>query len=302
VPLVALVLGAALVAACAGSGPDAEDAGPAPSAAPSPAPVSPAPVSPTPVSPTTATVPAVPVTTPVTTEAPTTIAPVTGSPTTEADTTGAEDTAETAVVEDPPAAASEGRSGGFTFEASAITPEVAARMVSVSWRQGCPVPLEALRYLRIGYWGFDGAVHVGELVVNADAVDAMAGAFGRLFDAGFPIRRMQLVDDYGGDDNTSIEADNTSAFNCRAATGSSNWSQHSYGLAIDVNPIENPYVYGDGTTSHAASEPYLDRSVGLPGMAVEGGVLVSAFDAVGWGWGGRWASPVDYQHFSASGG
>ena len=99
---------------------------------------------------------------------------------------------------------------------------------------------------------------------------------------------MQLVDHYGGDDFRSIEADNTSAFNCRAATGSTHWSQHAYGLAIDVNPIENPYVSG-GTSSHPASRPYLDRSRRRPGMAYEGGVLVEAFRAAGWGWGGSWA-------------
>ena len=106
---------------------------------------------------------------------------------------------------------------------------------------------------------------------------------------------------YGGDDFRSIEADNTSAFNCRAATGSSRWSQHAYGRAIDVNPIENPYVSG-GASSHPASRPYLDRSRHQPGTAYAGGVLVEAFRAAGWGWGGSWSGGVqDYQHFSASG-
>ena len=112
---------------------------------------------------------------------------------------------------------------------------------------------------------------------------------------------MKPIQAYGGDDFRSIEADNTSAFNCRAATGSSRWSNHAYGLAIDINPIENPYVSG-GTTSHPASEPYLDRSRVRPGMAVEGGALVRAFDARGWGWGGRWSGTKDYQHFSPNGG
>jgi hypothetical protein len=200
------------------------------------------------------------------------------------------------------AGAGGGAGGDFTFEVSTITADVAARMVGVSWRAGCPVPLDGLRYLRIGYWGFDGGAHVGELVVNADAVDAMRSAFGQLFASGFPIRRMQLVDDYGGDDDTSIDADNTSAFNCRSATGSSSWSQHAYGRAIDVNPIENPYVYADGTTTHPASEPYLDRSTIRPGMARDGGSLVAAFGNAGWGWGGWWGGPTDYQHFSATGG
>jgi hypothetical protein len=187
------------------------------------------------------------------------------------------------------------------FQISAIGADLQARMVPASWRPGCPVPMEDLRYLQISYWGFDDAAHVGELVVNASATEAMRGVFSRLFAARFPIRQMRLVDDYGGDDSTSIEADNTSAFNCRQATGSTNWSQHALGLAIDVNPIENPYVYGNGTSDHVASGPYLDRSVVRPGMAAEGGVLVEAFDSQGWGWGGRWASPVDYQHFSANG-
>jgi D-alanyl-D-alanine carboxypeptidase len=111
---------------------------------------------------------------------------------------------------------------------------------------------------------------------------------------------MVPVDAYGGSDSRSIEADNTSAFNCRSVEGTSRWSEHAYGRAIDVNPIENPYVDG-GHTSHRASVPYLDRSRRRPGMAYEGGVLVGAFDAIGWGWGGRWTSVKDYQHFSASG-
>ena len=98
---------------------------------------------------------------------------------------------------------------------------------------------------------------------------------------------MELVDRYGGSDFASIEADNTSAFNCRPVEGTSRWSNHAYGRAIDVNPIENPYVYSNGTSSHRASGPYLDRSLRRRGTAYEGGALVEAFDAVGWGWGGR---------------
>ena len=155
--------------------------------------------------------------------------------------------------------------------------------------------------MTLSYWGFDGEPHEGELVVNADAVDAMRGAFGRLFSARFPIRSMRLVDDFGASDFTSIEADNTSAFNCRErSTGGGVWSQHTYGRAIDVNPIENPYVT-NGTTSHPASQPFLDRSNVRAGMAVAGGPLVDAFAAAGWGWGGYWSSPTDYQHFSSTG-
>jgi hypothetical protein len=165
------------------------------------------------------------------------------------------------------------------------------------------VPLADLRRLRIGYFGFDRRARVGEMIVHADAVDAVHRAFEALFRARFPIRRMRLVDDYGASDYASIEADNTSAFNCRRATGSSRFSEHAYGRAVDVNPIENPYVYPDGTTVHKASRPYLDRSRHRPGMAFHGGVLVRAFERVGWGWGGDWQPPSakDYQHFSATG-
>jgi hypothetical protein len=189
--------------------------------------------------------------------------------------------------------------------AASVTPLPAAmraRMAGVSWHPGCPVSLNDLRLVRVPYRGFDGTAHRGLLVVNRDAAPAIVAVMRTLYGAGFPIRRMRPVDAYGGSDTRSIAADNTSAFNCRRATGSTNWSEHAYGRAIDVNPIENPYVAG-GRTEHPASARYLDRSRSAPGMAVEGGVLVRAFDAVGWGWGGRWSGSVkDYQHFSASGG
>ena len=176
-----------------------------------------------------------------------------------------------------------------------------AQMTGVSWHRGCPVGLDDLRLITLTYRGFDGKAHTGRLVANKGATGALVAVFRRLYAANFPIRRMEPVDRYGGDDFRSIEADNTSAFNCRAATGSSHWSNHAYGLAIDVNPIENPYVSG-GRSSHPASAPYLDRSRHDPGMAYAGGVLVEAFRAVGWGWGGSWSGSVhDYQHFSHNG-
>jgi hypothetical protein len=206
-----------------------------------------------------------------------------------------------AVVLVAASAASAGTRAGFTASVSPIGPALAKRMTGVSWHPGCPLPISALRLVRASYWGFDGRPHRGELVVDGSVAGPVVTALHRLHDARFPIRRMQLVDDYGGDDFRSIEADNTSAFNCRNATGSTHWSEHAYGRAIDVNPIENPYVDG-GTTSHPASRPYLDRSRHRPGMAYDGGVLVETFRSVGWGWGGDWTGSVhDYQHFSANG-
>jgi hypothetical protein len=176
----------------------------------------------------------------------------------------------------------------------------ARRMTGVSWRPGCPVALRDLRLLTLSHWGFDGRARTGRLVVHEDVAPELVAAFRRLHAARFPIRRMVPVDAYGASDFRSIEADNTSAFNCRYVEGTSRWSEHAYGRAIDVNPIENPYVSG-GRTSHRASRPYVERTPRRPGMAFEGGTLVSAFDAIGWGWGGRWRSVKDYQHFSASG-
>ena len=117
-----------------------------------------------------------------------------------------------------------------------ITPALAARLTGTSWRPGCPVPLADLRYLTVLHHRFDGTVDTGELVVNAQVADSLVTVFRTLFDDGYPIRSMRLVDDYGASDDASMAADNTSAFNCRAVTGGTGWSEHSYGLAVDVNP------------------------------------------------------------------
>jgi hypothetical protein len=201
----------------------------------------------------------------------------------------------------PPPRPPRARRRTFAFESRPLPPSIQERITGSSWHTGCPVALDRLRYIKMDHWGFDGRLRHGEMIVDATVVSAVRGAFRRLFAARFPVRRMHLVDDYGADDYRSIEADNTSSFNCRRATGSTRWSEHAYGRAIDINPIENPYVYANGTTSHPASRPYLDRSRNIRGIAREGGVLVKAFDAVGWGWGGRWSPATDLQHFSATG-
>ncbi len=174
-------------------------------------------------------------------------------------------------------------------------------MTGVSWRPGCPVALGELRMLTVSHWGFDGRRRTGRLVVHETAARSLRTVFRQLYAARFRVRKIVPIDAYGGSDFQSIEADNTSAFNCRRATGSSSWSEHAYGRAIDINPIENPYVE-NGRVYHDASRTYVSRQPVRKGMAVEGGALVRAFDAIGWGWGGRWTGSVkDYQHFSGSG-
>jgi D-alanyl-D-alanine carboxypeptidase len=179
---------------------------------------------------------------------------------------------------------------------------VTAARLPYSWHRGCPVAPAQLRRVRLTYWGFDRRAHTGALVVNASAVGDVVRVFRRLYAARFPIRRMRPIDAYRGIDERSLNADNTAGFNCRyvIGPGPKRWSAHAYGLAIDVDPVENPYLES-GRVHPRAGRAYLNRSRVRPGMAVPGGVLVHAFAAVGWSWGGRW-TPPDYQHFSKTGG
>jgi hypothetical protein len=184
----------------------------------------------------------------------------------------------------------------------AVAPVTRAQLGS-SWHLGCPVAPSSLRRLRLGYWGFDGQPHVGTLVVSSGAVGDVTVVFRRLYRARFPIRRMRPITAYGANDERSLAADNTAAFNCRYAVGPGprRWSVHASGLAIDVNPVENPYLES-GRVHPRAGRAYLDRSNVRPGMAARGGLLVRAFASVGWQWGGRWSGTPDYQHFSKTGG
>jgi hypothetical protein len=179
---------------------------------------------------------------------------------------------------------------------------VTASELGKSWRSGCPVSPSGLRAVRVTYFGFDHHAHTGELVVNASVAMTIGSIFRRLYEDRFPIRRMVPVSVYGGDDDASMAADNTSAFNCRAAvsSGPHHWSMHAYGEAVDVNPVENPYIY-NGEVLPPNGAAYADRSRNSPGMAKPGGSLVRAFAAYGWGWGGNWSSSKDYQHFSTNG-
>ncbi|WP_239129975.1 M15 family metallopeptidase [Sinosporangium siamense] len=180
--------------------------------------------------------------------------------------------------------------------------EVTRNEVKYSWRPGCPVSLGDLRKVTLTYWGFDDKPHTGELVVNKAVTGDITTVFKKLYDWRFPIARMQLVDVYKGSDFDSIEVDNTSAFNCRPATGSSKWSQHAYGRAIDINPRENPYVSSDGSVAHTNARKFAKRPLDKPGVINPGDRVVKAFKAEGWEWGGYWTPIRDYQHFSKAGG
>lgn len=199
------------------------------------------------------------------------------------------------------APAPHGSADPFRGTAEPLSPQLRERMTGVSWRPGCPVGLDRLRLLRVRHWGFDGRVRRGRLVVHRDSAQPMLRVMRELYDLRFPIRRMRLVDAYGADDRRSMAADNTSAFNCRFVAGTSRWSEHAFGHAIDVNPIENPYVTSDGYVSPPAGAPYKDRSQQAKGLIHRRGPVVAAFASIGWEWGGNWGWPKDYQHFSAGG-
>jgi D-alanyl-D-alanine carboxypeptidase len=185
--------------------------------------------------------------------------------------------------------------------AAATIGRIDPAQITASWHPGCPVGPEQLRLLTIPYVGFDGGEHIGELVVNVAVADAVAGVFTRLHDARVPIRRMDRIDAYAGDDDASTRANNTSGFNCRENTGGGAWSEHAYGKAVDINPVQNPYVYRDGHVLDPAAAPYVDRTRREPGMIHPDDVVVRAFASIGWGWGGDFDSVKDYQHFSAGG-
>jgi hypothetical protein len=198
----------------------------------------------------------------------------------------------------------------LTFQAAVqpLPPAVKSELRTAhEWHPGCPVPLSGLRVLTVTTWGFDARAHTGQLVVNAKAAAPLTSVFRQLYEMRFPIRHMGLSDAYGPVRSRPADGDVTASFECRQAvpspctggTGTGSWSEHAYGEAVDLNPVENPYV-GCGMTRDRASRPYLDRSRLRPGMVSPR--VVAAFRSVGWGWGGSWSgSTKDYMHFSATG-
>jgi hypothetical protein len=188
--------------------------------------------------------------------------------------------------------------GRFHSMIQAVPASVLARS---TWTRGCPVAASHLRYVTVSFRGFDGLAHTGELLVNERAAGPLVTVFGKLFAAGYPIERMRVTSAAElnapptGDDNT------TAVFACRPVRGQKAWSQHAYGLAVDVNPFQNPYHKGDVVLPELATS-YLDRGHVRPGMIRPDGPVVRAFASVGWPWGGDYSSLKDYMHFSANGG
>jgi hypothetical protein len=186
-----------------------------------------------------------------------------------------------------------------------LVPAERAQLTGEFWHTGCPVALSGLRLLQVSYWDFDGSVQTGQLVVNRRAAAPLARVFRQLYRLHFPIRHLRFADAYGPKRERPGDRDVSGSFECRRAvpspcgSGTGNWSMHAYGLAVDLNPIENPYT-GCGRTREPASVPYLNRSRIRAGMVTP--AVVRAFRSVGWGWGGSWSgSTKDYMHFSSTG-
>lgn len=188
-----------------------------------------------------------------------------------------------------------------------LAPPLRDELTGRFWHAGCPVRLSGLRLLTVSHWDFHGRVQTGHLVVNQSFAAPLAKVFRRLHELRFPIRHMRFGDAYGPAGVRPADGDVTYSFECRQAvpspctggSGTGSWSEHAYGRAIDLNPIENPYV-GCGRSRERASRPYLNRARLRRGMVTP--AVVQAFRSIGWGWGGSWSGNTrDYMHFSASG-
>lgn len=187
--------------------------------------------------------------------------------------------------------------GVFTATIGPIPADVLARS---SWTEECPVTVDELRYLTMSHYGFDGEFHTGEMIVNASVAEDIVWVFKKLHDARFPIEDMRVTSSADIDAPPTGDGNRTASFECRPSVGSTTWSQHAFGLAVDINRFHNPYIRGELVLPELASY-YLDRTLGEPGMIVEGDVVHQAFTELGWGWGGSWNSLKDWMHFSQNG-
>jgi hypothetical protein len=189
-----------------------------------------------------------------------------------------------------------------------LSPSVRAQLKDGGfWHQGCPVGLSDLRLVTVSYRDFYDRPRTGRLVVNKSAASPLSQVFRKLYEQHFPIRHMRLADMYGPAAGRPADGDPSGSFECREAVpspctggkGTGSWSMHAYGLAVDLNPVENPYV-GCGQSRDPSAKKYRDRSHHRPGMVTNR--VVEAFGSIGWGWGGSWAGDTkDYMHFSSTG-
>ena len=183
------------------------------------------------------------------------------------------------------------------FKVKELSEKTIAKIDGVSFQKNDKVELNDLRMVKVQHYGFDDNVHTGELIVHKKVAQEVRDIFKELLKAEFPIEKIRLIDEYDADDDLSMQDNNSSALNVRYITGSDGvFSKHSYGIAIDINPVQNPYVRGD-TVLPPEGEKYTDRSLDKKGMIHTGDACYNAFKNRGWTWGGNWNSLQDYMHF-----
>lgn len=183
------------------------------------------------------------------------------------------------------------------FMYSSLTEDIIEKIAGLSYKENSPVDIDELSYICVTYWGFDDIEHVGELIVHKKLAMEVIEIFKELYEARFPIDKIRLIDEYGADDDLSMSDNNSSAFCSREVTGKKGvFSNHSYGVAIDINPVQNPYIKDEIILPKEGKE-YLDRDNIRQGMIIKGDVCYNAFITRGWTWGGEWSSLKDYQHF-----
>ncbi|MGC6509401.1 MAG: M15 family metallopeptidase [Myxococcota bacterium] len=188
----------------------------------------------------------------------------------------------------------------FHSKIRSISPKLQTEMEGSSWEADCPVGPADLKHVHVLHWSSANEVRWGELIVATDTAELMVAVFKEIYYDRFLIPSMRRIDHFDASDDLSMAANNTSAFNCRKIKGTEVWSQHTYGNAIDINPLWNPWVRGTKVDPPAA-EPFVDRAVTKPGMIQAEDVVVAAFKSHGWQWGGDWTGKKDYQHFSVNG-
>ncbi len=194
----------------------------------------------------------------------------------------------------------------FAGRAEEVPSGLAREMRGTTWHAGCPVPIAQLRLLHFNYWGFDGEIKRGPMIVNTSVAPDILWVFRQIFDAKFPLKRVALAKEYKPKhEDPSRHRSVTASFNCRPVITTdgpqATLSQHAYGLAVDVNPLQNPEVATNGYVRDRAAKMYRDRSQDFAGMIHASDVVVRAFAAIGWKWGGDWTLMKDYMHFSLTG-
>ena len=185
----------------------------------------------------------------------------------------------------------------WCFRSEFIPDWIFSRMEGISYGPECTVPRSDLRYLRVLHIGFDQKTHIGEMICHKEIAKDLCDIFRSLYEAGYPIEKMLLVDVYGGNDELSMADNNSSCFNFRMIAGTNILSEHAYGRAVDINPLYNPYVLSDGSFTPLNAGRYVSRQKEAPYKIDHMDLCYQLFIEKGFHWGGDWEETKDYQHF-----